>query len=233
MTTVSWASTGTTRSGAGAATISSTAESGDNAMFGDDNLDTLNGGGGNDTLTGGADSDPDRLNGGSGNNVYFPTPPDIIVGSVTPVTASLDAAGILHVDGTDTTADRITIRLSGTTVDVTGNRAGLIQVPVFIARPDGSVVEQLDVGEVTGVDANGGNLNDVINLTTNFLPGATLIGGGGNDTLQGGLGGDTIDGGIGNDFVLGRGGRRHNTWRRQRHGSRRHRFRYDRRRHRE
>src|SRR5262249_44123343 len=181
--------------------------SGNDIMKGNDVLDSLFGSIGDDTLTGGlGDTFPDSLNGGSGNDVFFPTPPDVIIGQQTTVTASVDGAGVLHVNGTDATNDRIAITQSGSVVTILGNKIGFALLPVLITMPDGSVVEQVPIGSLTGVIATGGGGNDFITLSTNFSLGATLQGGAGADTLYGGLGNDTVEGGTGNDLILGRGG---------------------------
>jgi Ca2+-binding RTX toxin-like protein len=187
---------------------------GDDSLLGGTGVDSLNGGVGNDTLAGNdtatiSDGSVDILNsGGAGQKTFFAsaTDPDIVLGHTqSSVTATLDAGNVLHINGTDSTDDRITIRQSGGFISVTGNKAGLAQQIVLIHRTDGSAVDFLPVG-LAGVIANGGAGNDAITMTSTATFGATLQGGAGNDTLSGGNGADTLEGGTGNDRLAGNGG---------------------------
>jgi Ca2+-binding RTX toxin-like protein len=186
---------------------------GGDSLLGGSGADSLNGGTGNDTLNSlPNDGFIDSLNGGGGtDDVYFPSfvDPDVVVGRTqTSVTASLDASGVLHVNGSNGTDDRITITRSGDFIWVTGNHAGAAGQRVLIQKTDGSAVDRVRATSVAGVIADGGDGNDAINASTvaNTPQGVTLRGGAGDDTLTGGASPDTIEGGAGNDRLIGGGG---------------------------
>ena len=113
---------------AGRATTRSWAADGDDSLLGGTGVDTLNGGNGNDTL----DSLPtdvaiDTLNGGGWVRHLFPslTDPDFVVGhSQTFVTADLDGAGVLTVDGTNASDDGSRSVNPAGSLTVTGNGPG-------------------------------------------------------------------------------------------------------------
>ena len=165
---------------------------GNDIVFGDDGNDTLHGDNGRDTLRGGAGADAS------------------IAGEVTdavPENVSIDASGVVTVEGTDQ-ADAVSAwgdsqivvvevagltrsfpRDSVTLIDVRGREGGdtlvmnlLLPVP---ARLDGGAGGDL---------LRGGARGDV------------LLGGDGNDTIYGGRGEDRLAGGPGDDFHFGESG---------------------------
>jgi Ca2+-binding RTX toxin-like protein len=181
------------------------------------NIDSIDGGGGSDTITGSVNADVvrggvgiDTLNGGAGN--------DVIVGGVDDDTANGGAGddifqigigdgfdAVTGAAGTDTivaTADDVVIGLRSiasmefisadghTGVKVAGNAAA----------------NTLNFGAVTmtGIGSiDGGDGNDTITGTT---AADVILGGLGADTLNGGAGADSITGGAGNDTMNGGAG---------------------------
>jgi Ca2+-binding RTX toxin-like protein len=92
-------------------------------------------------------------------------------------------------------ADRITV--SRETSRTFGTR-------IVVTR--GSQKQFFPLAEVASLRIEGRGGNDRIEVRTNVLVPATILGGEGADTILGGGGVDRIDGGGGNDNVQGRGG---------------------------
>lgn len=181
--------------------------------------DTITGGGGADTITGGTtDTAVDILDGGAGNDTFiYSEIADLVNGT----TALIDS--IVGGSGTDT------IRLSAATAgfaiadNVSFARASSIERITTIATTAGAISVDLDgtaeTAGVTTVDlsAAGGASTVVIDVSeysaatgTTLIGGATvksdITGGAGSDTITGGTAAETIDGGLGNDVISGGGG---------------------------
>ena len=143
---------------------------------------TVNGAGGNDTVTGGDFNDVIR--GGAGNDVMISSPgADQFEGGV----------------GSDTA--KYTSEIAA--VEVTLN--GSTQVAVSLGGVNDDVLQ--DVENVWGGTGNDTATGD--GFANTFLGGAGadhLNGAGGNDTLNGGLGNDLLIGGTGRDVMTGAGG---------------------------
>jgi hypothetical protein len=105
------------------------------------------------------------------------------------LTSSVDASGILSVDGT-ADGDVIQLDSHGHDINVTLNGAD-----------DGT----FDARNLTGIVVNGLDGNDAIQIGGKII-GASLNGGAGDDTLQGGDGDDVITGDAGSDDMIGGGG---------------------------
>lgn len=158
---------------------------GDDSLSGGDSRDKLIGGGGSNYLFGRGGNDliiaglqKDNLIGGSGDDTFIP-------------------------DNTPTADDTIT---GGPGKDLVDYSASKIAVKASV-----------------GTNATGSQANDVIRADIEAIMGSDfadsiqnsnrhpleMFGNGGNDTLTGGSGKDTLDGGSGNDSLLGLAGRDH------------------------
>lgn len=169
---------------------------GDDWLDGAGGNDTLTGGAGDDTLSGGAGNDKlsggagdDELLGGAGDDTLTPGAGDDV----------LDGG-----DGADTAdytgSGAITIDLSGTKVDKSGNDNQDDNLNLYIKGSGGDAADDVlkSVEHIIGT-AN----NDTL---TGDTASNTLKGMGGNDTLTGGNGDDRLEGGAGNDTLSGQEG---------------------------
>ena len=96
--------------------------------------------------------------------------------------------------------DRILVREQAGAFRVYDMRAGF---PILVPIQDGAnFVASIPAFAVGSVEANGGNGNDLIDLTGVQVP-ATINGGAGSDILIGGISDDVIHGGTGNDVIAG------------------------------
>jgi Ca2+-binding RTX toxin-like protein len=86
--------------------------------------------------------------------------------------------------------DTIVLASNGTLLDATLN---------------GVTATAMPLANVTSININGGSGNDTITLGAN-VPGSSVQGGPGDDTITGGPGDDTLGGGQGNDYILGGAG---------------------------
>ena len=144
----------------------------------------IDGGSGNDTITGSADADTiiggagnDTLNGGHGGDTY-------LIG----LGAGFDAikdSGAVGADSILATADNAVIGLSAV-----------------------SGIETISANGHAGVTISGGTANDVLAFSATTLIGiAEIDGGAGNDKITGGAAADVIAGGTGIDTLTGGGGK--------------------------
>jgi Ca2+-binding RTX toxin-like protein len=161
--------------------------------------DTITGSGGNDVITGGAGNDTlrggggaDTLVGGAGN--------DSLDGG-----AAADTYLVGANDGFDTFAD--------------SGAAGPGQVDQILATADNTAIgiasgfgpssgiEVISANGHSGVSIQGDVTDDMLDFSATTLVGITRIdGGAGNDTITGSAGDDVIVGGTGNDFLYGGNG---------------------------
>ena len=153
-------------------------------------IDTLNGGDGNDVIVGGIDDD--AMNGGNGDDTFQ-------VGLGDGFDAVTGAAGV---DTVAAMADNVVIGLRSiaSTESVTAN--GFTGVTIA----GNGVANTLNFAAVTltGIGSiDGGGGNDII---TGSAIADSILGGVGNDTLNGGAGDDIITGGDGNDAMNGQAG---------------------------
>ena len=166
---------------------------GDDTLTGGDSVgggaDNISGGAGNDTIRGGLGND--QLNGGPGSDTFdegsVPNGSDTFNGG----------SDVLPAVGVDTVsyASRLATGLAITVTLGSGNGND----------GEGGATEGDTVGPLGDIEAvTGGPLAD--NLTCGQATGCTLSGGAGNDTLVGNSGNDTINGGAGNDTITGAGG---------------------------
>lgn len=129
------------------------------------------------------------------------------------LSASLDASGLLTVDGTNRN-DKMTISVDPTasdTLDANVNGkidkfkiADVKDIRMFgLAGNDVMKIDQKNGKIKIPVTMNGGKGNDKLIAGDGN---AVLHGGEGNDTLVGGAGNDNLDGGAGNDSITGGGG---------------------------
>ncbi len=201
-----------------------------NGIFNDLQPATLNGGEGNDTITGGSGSDvisggagDDTLVGGPGTDVLQGGDGNDTLTGGTGADAHLGGAGNDRMiwnngDGTDVMEGEIgadTVEVNGSTSAATGDamtiepngtrvtfrRTNLVPFSIDIGS-----TEQLVVNGLAGDDTIAGSagLAALIALTIDGGDGNdTLTGGDGNDTLLGGPGADTLVGGDGNDTLTG------------------------------
>jgi Ca2+-binding RTX toxin-like protein len=156
--------------------------------------DTLNGGDGNDTLTGGAGADV--INGGEGDDI-------IVVSGKDGIGDSWDGG-----NGNDT--------FSANSVTLSGFNAGASSIEHWVGNNtallgdgNGNIFDLSALQSITGLTyVDGGSGNDTITgsqFADNLRGGAgndTLNGGDGNDTLTGGAGADVINGGEGDDIIV-------------------------------
>ncbi|MBU2890978.1 Hint domain-containing protein [Celeribacter halophilus] len=173
----------------------------DTILTGDDN-DYIEGGDGNDTIDAGFDDDEvyggagnDTIQGGEGNDtIDGGDDNDIIYGDVSPDSDDYAAFSYYELDdhGETTSADTDTANNS----DVIYGGAG-----------DDTIYGQDDADTLYGGDGDD-TLDGGIDDDT-LYGGAgndTLLGGQGADTIDGGAGADNIDGGTGNDTITAGGG---------------------------
>ncbi len=126
-----------------------------------------------------------------------PPPLPVAVGSIT-----LDSTGTINVQGTDATADTVTI-----TIDNRGTASTADDmVKVSLSNINLPQVVEFSVGKVKGLNVKTFGGNDFVNNQTSIVMYAD--GGAGNDVLLGGSGGDTLFGGsgAGDDYLDGRAG---------------------------
>ncbi len=121
----------------------------------------------------------------------------------------------IHVHGSDTAADTVTITKSGsnthveTNLDTTGITGLTSSVEFRIETHGGNDTIATDSDVAAVIRAYGGTGNDTITggAANDLLYGGdgddTLTGGGGNDTLEGGAGNDSLSGGDGEDSLTG------------------------------
>ncbi|WP_206075880.1 VCBS domain-containing protein [Mesorhizobium sp. Z1-4] len=139
--------------------------------------DRIRGGEGNDTITGGAGND--TLFGNDGNDTFVL------------LTSNFDN-GVDHYDG-GAGYDRIVGGWSHDTLNVTNNLSNLVSI------------EELDgAGSSNTILATAGD--DTLNFTSIVVKNFTIDGGAGNDTITGTNLADTIRGGAGNDSLNGLAG---------------------------
>lgn len=146
--------------------------SGNDSLTGGDHADMLIGGLGNDTLQGGAGSD--FLRGGSGN--------DLMTGGAGSDNYEVDSITDRVVESADQGIDNIFTMVNYT-------------------LPDN--VENLVIFSVASLTGTGNGLD---NILLGYNGNDTLNGGAGNDTLEGGLGNDLLNGGAGIDLMTGGAG---------------------------
>src|SRR5262245_41737120 len=127
-----------------------------------------------------------------------------------PVSAVLDSSGVLNIDGSSSVNDRILVQQSGGFIRVLDAR---FSTPILVPIQTGfGSVAQISVGLVSGIDVNGLDGNDLIDLNSaaagfdSITIDATLRGGSGNDSIAGGDGNDLIASGDGNDWIFGNEG---------------------------
>jgi len=180
--------------------------------------DTITGGGGADTITGGTtDAAIDILDGGAGDDTFiYAELADLFAGNAD----SVDSI----TGGTGNDTIRLSAATAGFTIaatDTWGRVTGVERITT-IATTAGSVSVTLAAGaETAGIDtvnlsaaAAGTNVINVSAFSaargTTLVGGATvttnITGGAGNDTITGGTAAETIDGGLGNDVISGGGG---------------------------
>jgi Ca2+-binding RTX toxin-like protein len=180
-------------------------------------IDTVDGGDGNDTIYG--SPFPDFINGGDGNdNIFYsgslnpsdPSASDTIIGGL-----GADTLWMQGTEGSDL------INVAAQSINNTGNN----RIVVFVNSQLSGALQGLDVENV-GINALGGNDIVTVNFGSLAIAGviveggqgddyldastlqsaATLIGGSGNDTMFGGLSNDTLQGGDGRDSINGGAG---------------------------
>jgi Ca2+-binding RTX toxin-like protein len=83
------------------------------------------------------------------------------------------------------------------TIALTADGQGNISTTI-----DGQTGPTYPLSEITSIDINAGSGNDLVTLGPG-VPGASVQGGPGDDTIIGGPGNDTLGGGQGNDSILG------------------------------
>jgi Ca2+-binding RTX toxin-like protein len=157
---------------------------------------TLNGGSGDDTLVGGAGND--IINGNDGNDtIVLSTGNDTIDGG--------NGFDTIVYSGTNG-ADTLGLSQTGNVISVTGLITSMLtitsidEINVNGLGGDDTITVKALGPYVTTIDAGSGNdMVDATGSTTNL----TILGGDGNDVLTGGDGNDTIDGGAGNDTLNG------------------------------
>ena len=153
------------------------ADAGDNTLFGNNGDDVLIGGGGNDTFAAGAGNDVidggtgnDAMSGGSGNDTYF-------------VDNLGDAVYENANEGTDTVQSSITYTLGANVENLTLTGSG----------------------NINGTGNSGNNIltgNSGANTLDGGAGADTMIGGLGNDVINGGTGNDAMSGGDGDDTYV-------------------------------
>jgi Ca2+-binding RTX toxin-like protein len=186
-------------------------------LIGDDSPQTLYGSSGNDVLIGGGGDDwldaglypgyGNTLNGGAGHDTLLaPTHNDSIISDADDVVV---IAGVWQINGTSGD-DVITVGpASGdpSTVEVIVNgkhftlpKSALVNV-INYATPGQDSILPINLPGGFYIDTGSGNDSVTIDQAID-LP-ATVLGGGGNDSLVGGSGNDSLNGGTGNDVLFG------------------------------
>ena len=170
--------------------------SGDDVLNGGAGNDYLFGGAGDDTLDGGAGDD--TLDGGAGN--------DIISGGAGDDTIVQSGSGTQHYDGgAGIDTYKIDIGFLGEEfnapikVDLTTGFSGLLEFPDHALNDTLVNFENIDFGSmVTVLELVG---DDADNILTAGAGNDTLDGGDGDDVLNGGAGDDVLNGDAGNDII--------------------------------
>ena len=158
----------------GTSDINGTGNAVANSLLGNTGRNSLSGGDGNDTLDGAAGID--TAVGGAGNDTY-----------VVNVTSTGSLEDVISETGA---ADIDTLKLTGTSTNVTAVRIGLA-----------STLENLDASATASSLLNLSG-NTLANQITGNASGNVLAGGLGKDTLIGGLGKDMLIGGAGADSFV-------------------------------
>ena len=163
-----------------------------------DGIESIDGGGGNDRITGSDGDDTilggsgnDRISGGDGN--------DYIIGGVgNDNLAGGDGDDTFVVSGTDQGFDRFTGNAGDDTITA-GEDGTTINLTSF-----NNSVENITSGGFDDVMIAGSDSNNTLNFSNTSLDGIEAIdGGAGNDRITGSDGDDTIIGGEGNDRLTG------------------------------
>jgi Ca2+-binding RTX toxin-like protein len=168
--------------GAGDDTV--TGSDGPDLILGGDGNDVLSGGGGDDRVVG--DRGSDALNGGAGDDTLVwnnGDGSDVINGD-----AGRDD---VEVNGAPTAGDLFTVQPNGARIKF--DRTNLVPF-------------SLDIGSSETTHANGLGGDDTITVGNVGSYSVTAAGGSGNDTLTGGASSDTFLGGSGNDTINPGGG---------------------------
>jgi Ca2+-binding RTX toxin-like protein len=163
----------------------------DDALSGDTNKNTIDGGGGNDTFfgminTGGASGQGDHYIGGTGTDVL----------SYVNIGATYKVLVAVNDDGSGTAQI-----LNGVTLVQTDTFAGVEDVS---ASGGTTTINDEDTSLTDEGSTLNGNVNANVLVATNAKD--VLFGKGGNDTLRGLGGNDELYGGDGNDFLYGGSG---------------------------
>ncbi len=161
---------------------------GNDTLTGNALADILNGGAGNDTLTGGLEAD--TLNGGTGN--------DTMIGGAGNDIFYVDSASDVVTEGAAAGTDTIIFAAGLNAIDL-GDYSN-IEAFTF----DTGVTTNTRITGTSGADTITGS--DGNNIITGLAGGDTINGGAGNDTINGGDDADVITGGTGNDRMVGAGG---------------------------
>ncbi|MGP6086718.1 Hint domain-containing protein [Antarctobacter jejuensis] len=178
------------------------AGAGNDLVYGIDGNDTLLGGTGQDTLAGGLGTD--SIDGGADQDVILVEDgfgPDIVIGGEAVST------------GADYDVIDFSSLTSGVTVTMTGDEAGTAtdgtdtltytQIEGYTLTDQNDIFDGGYGASTTGATVAGGGGDDSITGTSSA---DSLDGGADNDTLRGGDGDDTLTGGDGNDSVFGDAG---------------------------
>ncbi|MCB8823443.1 beta strand repeat-containing protein [Microvirga rosea] len=147
-----------------------------------DGIGQINGGAGNDTITGTSQADTisgdagnDRLDGGAGDDVF------LVAGSTN---------GFDNING-GSGYDVVKAAAANTVIGLTAVGA----------------VEEISSGGFSNVSISGSTGNDSLDFSTVLVTGISeILGGTGNDTIFGSAGDDVISGGAGADVLTGGGG---------------------------
>jgi len=162
---------------------------------------TISGGAGDDTLVGSTASD--SLDGGSGDDVFLLDSSnlggtDVLVGGTGTDTVLIQ--GTAGADDIDVTATSYAIAGAGTTT-IGGGSGGIERIQI----DSGDGGDDIDItGTPAGVtsfivNAQGGD--DAVDVAGTVTTATTIRGGAGNDSLTGGGGSDTLLGGSGDDTI--------------------------------
>ena len=202
---------------------------GNDTITGGNNDDTLIGGAGTDRVLGGGGNDTLRIDsatdiaagetydGGTGTDTLegqaLEGVVDLSAVTLTSVERIVGFAGTLVLTGTQAAAAEViesgSLTLStGGTVDLSNTRIGADLITLSNTATVLTLAAQ-DAGAYGTIGfaglVQGGSAGDTITLTGGggYYSGATLNGGGGNDTLTGGANDDTLIGGAGTDRLFG------------------------------